>query len=1360
MTQPDRRFDQKLKATDIIPVSELAGLTFRIPHYQRGYRWTQAQIEALLSDLADFAENKKEGDYYCLQPLVVVSGEDSYRVVDGQQRLTTLWMLAESLNSDKTFSLAYDRDKVLDTLAQVDISQYDSFDFDAGCWKEYISTQWTKCKQNGFVPSVEGFHLFAAKLYINNWVKNKAGFDKSILNDIRFIWHEVLETKEIEAFENLNAGKIPLTSAELIKGLFLSEFGENNSETPLRQKLIAEEFDSIERQLRRDDFWFFLNRGAKPTSCIGFIFKLIKDLGAGKKYNDPTLGEYIYFHERIHSLHDATKVWEEVCRVFHTLEGWYHNPEIYNLIGFLSACGERSTFSISEIFNKYRSCDTIIQFRDYLLYKCLDTIGWHSEERKQNTEEFLHNNFRYDNGKVRAWRLLLLINVLALNLQETSSKDHVSDITKFSFSDFHHCGWNIEHISPQQAKMEEDMQFGDFRPGIEPGTKLCEIENDDDILRIDPYVAVTEDSIMDISNLTFLNEHINKSVSNASFSQKRASVLKKQSEGYYLPPSSIMVFTKGYTSSRNYAEEMVEGKINFWSDRDREDYFAKIVEILSNDYLNKAKDIKSDGSKNNSPLTTVPSFQYSTPNCKITGEGTTGGSQESFTYSKLLDSEHYDYVIIPKIQREYAQGRDSAEDPRAAEVRKNLLASIFDKMDSEGLDFQIVFGSGEERRKIGADEKCRVFIPIDGQQRLTTLFLLHLYRDKRYSQDTPRGTFIYDTRRAASDFCMAITQNPWAGFPEESPSVVIKRSTWFQQYWRQDPTVDGMLRMLDDIHWKTKTRGDFPDLDLIHFSYYDLGLGNISDNIYLKMNSRGKQLTSFENFKAAFEREFGNLNVVSYQFKKNLDSVWQDAFWNPENPTQVPDPLLLRFIANYLYGEFCTTLGLGTESLKATADALYAISSTSNGEEYVSTSCLLEAINSLGAETVVSNLERLFEAKRAGRIFQPYWGDTSNDILDGSYAQRAAFYGLSLYLRNQTTDGEEYPQWMRFVWNIAENNVTNQETFITTCKLFHRLSEKEGCSDILSRLLSTESEGLSETAQYKEERAKATTIAAPGLRQAVEEAEQYAFFNGAIRFLFLNEKGEVDWSTFDKKFATAKDLFCADGLTEAASKDDIANRVLISYCHYWVGQIEREVNLFSHGKSAWRFLLLSDDYIEPVHNLLLYNSISSNLMLYGEDDGGHRKTTHECLVNGNYLCCLNGVNDDQRSKYFIRWYYTGMCLYLRSRTRDSYFLSADRSRIINGLAKHFDVSQPTKAGFYSLASQFNVYYNGYVFQLEHWGGTFLYDGDLKVFDMEGANDIGYIETAEIDPEKKSVDEIKKTFDNCIDAYEEWMGKQS
>jgi hypothetical protein len=271
------------------------------------------------------------------------------------------------------------------------------------------------------------------------------------------------------------------------------------------------------------------------------------------------------------------------------------------------------------------------------------------------------------------------------------------------------------------------------------------------------------------------------------------------------------------------------------------------------------------------------------------------------TFWQLLSKYH---IFIPMIQRDYAQGRS---DDRTKEIRSLLLENLKEAIvDNKRLDFDFIYGSIDEN----------VLSPLDGQQRLTTLFLLHWYfaaKEQKNISDT-LVKFSYATRTSARDFCEQLATQPFSynELVGTSVSSVIKHKKWFQFHWQADPTVDTMLIMLNDMHDAYQFI-DKPVFDSligtacpITFSFLELKRFGLGDELYIKMNSRGKPLSTFENFKAQFEQLLEKNGFVSEskQFSLNVEKEWTDLLWEYRSEDYTIDHAFMRlftFISSALY---------------------------------------------------------------------------------------------------------------------------------------------------------------------------------------------------------------------------------------------------------------------------------------------------------------------------------------------------------------------------------------------------------------------------------------------------------------------------
>ena len=271
----------------------------------------------------------------------------------------------------------------------------------------------------------------------------------------------------------------------------------------------------------------------------------------------------------------------------------------------------------------------------------------------------------------------------------------------------------------------------------------------------------------------------------------------------------------------------------------------------------------------------------------------------------------YQYKIeIPIIQRDYAQGRENK-----AKVRETFLNALRNSLTEESpISLDFVYGTVNNGK----------FIPLDGQQRLTTLFLLHWYAAQKEQKSADFAAFVlkgrdskftYKTRPSSKEFCDALMKTSInlkellddGGNSKGALSKTIKNASWYYLSWRTDPTIKGMLTMLDAIHYK------FHDIEnlynkltdesnpIITFQFLNLPSFNLSDDLYIKMNARGKPLTEFENFKAQFIKLLEvHSDEIQKEFAAKIDGQWCDLFWDfsvqhPKGPTFKIDEQLLAF---------------------------------------------------------------------------------------------------------------------------------------------------------------------------------------------------------------------------------------------------------------------------------------------------------------------------------------------------------------------------------------------------------------------------------------------------------------------------------
>jgi uncharacterized protein with ParB-like and HNH nuclease domain len=549
-------------------INDILKYDFFIPSYQRGYRWKKTQVVDLLDDIFEFIQHKGNknqlvGDFYCLQPVIVKKGDnDKYKLIDGQQRLTTIYIILSYLQQ-KRFSIEFETRETSRTfLESISISNE-------------ISNK-----------NIDFHYISKAHLDIKEWFEEKEEQEATVKYEFfitlgkytKVIWYEVDDNEdEIEVFTRINSGKIPLTNAELIKALFLNSRNFETEEKDIKQIEIAKEWDEIEFTLQNNEFWRFLTKKKEYPTRIELLFEIFS--------NEPLEDEfstYRYFAKQ----NKIVKLWSEndenIKKVFLSLKYWFDNRKLYHLVGYLIST---DTLDIKKI---YKDCKLKrkTEFEKYLLSRINDRI-----------EPNAIDKFDYNNDYSDVFKILLLFNIATI-LNNTNS------YIRFAFDKFNEEKWSIEHIHAQQDKglqsSEATIQWlldvKNQIKRIEPSTdsekeqknKIIKetkilIQNskissaDDEFLslqnKIFEFFAKGETDIDTIDNLALLSSSVNSSLSNNVFPLKRKILIEKDKNGEFIPLCTKNVFLKYYSKDVQ--------DLFFWDSNDRKDYISEIKSVLT-----------------------------------------------------------------------------------------------------------------------------------------------------------------------------------------------------------------------------------------------------------------------------------------------------------------------------------------------------------------------------------------------------------------------------------------------------------------------------------------------------------------------------------------------------------------------------------------------------------------------------------------------------------------------------------------------------------------------------------------------------------------------------------------------------------
>ena len=563
-------------------IGDLKDYHFYVEDYQRGYKWTDVEVNQLLDDINEF----KDGDgFYCLQPLVIkyidkIDSKTRFEIIDGQQRVTTIFLILTYLQATAKFEITYrTRKRSEDFLKKINTIERDLNGYK--CTNEIETT---------LEDNIDNYHFFEAYDVIQNWFVNnlsvsKENFLTKLYKKVQVIWYEipissnvtseVSRQESVKIFTRINSGKIPLTNGELIKALFLInvEKGKNAEILQLKQNEIAYQWDNIESTLQNEEFWYFISNDSPPSTRIDFIFELI----TGENYKQEKLFTFLEYQRLFKEKLDSDKgkwvqsQWEEVHNLFLILKSWYENKEIYHLIGFLLTI-DKSSIKVLINANKNKNK---IEFLAYI-----------QTEIKKSVELFgCLENLDYPDKRYEIKIILLLFNILTVLKNDTYNK--------FPFNKYKKDYWDIEHIHSQESigisspedwitwRNETVIELKRTYPNDKIINEIIKIEDKhlsqvtfDNIFKsvIDFYMEKDNGNINveinDLSNLALLDAGTNRSYKNAIFPVKRKKIAKKDEDGRFIPICTKNVFLKYYSEDLS--------QMFLWTRNDRKDYLKNM----------------------------------------------------------------------------------------------------------------------------------------------------------------------------------------------------------------------------------------------------------------------------------------------------------------------------------------------------------------------------------------------------------------------------------------------------------------------------------------------------------------------------------------------------------------------------------------------------------------------------------------------------------------------------------------------------------------------------------------------------------------------------------------------------------------
>lgn len=578
-------------------ISELLEMNFFIPSYQRGYRWTEQQVKDLLDDINNFRVEKipniEEQTWYCLQPLVVKHKDgNTWEVIDGQQRLTTIYLILKELNGllpDSKIQIKYETrtDTKVETITKESVK---------GNIDEHF-----------MVDALKVISEYSEKGF------NKESFLKTLKNHCKVIWYEIGDKESAKkAFKRLNSGKISLSNAELVKALLLQKenFKEvSNDMIQLKQIEMAGEWDRMEQSLNTPVFWYFINPDPEnpkyDATRMDFILELIlrcQNVNFDEEIKKNQYYTFYEFNKQIaENQNNYIQIWNEIQYTFRAIKSWYDSRELYHYVGYLmNQRGENKQTTLKELLLSSKDNEKPV-FLSKIRGRCRNSLDIPKKEIKLDELKYGKDNEMIHN-------ILLLFNI--------ASTQKLNDKSRYPF-DLHFQAakkkWSLEHIHAQNERKAEDAEISFLLDGLKNiivgkdkkdniNSLISYIEEDKErIKNTDIYQSIiacymgseitietNEDGTRSfttnfekddsLKNMALLQGDKNAKLNNKLYSEKRQIIADYEQNGghkaeFFVPICTRNVFFK------HYSKKSVNPLM--WDDNDGTDYLNVIVSSIA-----------------------------------------------------------------------------------------------------------------------------------------------------------------------------------------------------------------------------------------------------------------------------------------------------------------------------------------------------------------------------------------------------------------------------------------------------------------------------------------------------------------------------------------------------------------------------------------------------------------------------------------------------------------------------------------------------------------------------------------------------------------------------------------------------------
>ena len=695
-------------------------------------------------------------------------------------------------------------------------------------------------------------------------------------------------------------------------------------------------------------------------------------------------------------------------------------------------------------------------------------------------------------------------------------------------------------------------------------------------------------------------------------------------------------------------------------------------------------------------------------------------------------------IVIPKIQRPYAQGR---RDKVCTYVRNTLLDEMFANFKTnEIFDFNFIYGV------IRPSNAEYVMELLDGQQRMTTLFLLYWYVINREltEQDAEDAEirdvlcrFVYETRSSSTVFCENLAKYR-VNMSQDKPSEIIQRrqAKWYFKSFDRDSTIMAMLTMLDAIHEKyneQECHNLLPKLANIRFYVKSLGYFHLSEELYIKMNARGLQLSPFENFKAdltnfinkcdyepfsenvpLFRKDSGEQVRFNFNFSLKLDAKWIDIFWNKtyENFDASYMSFFSRFFAcKYIVAtkELINDRDMRQDITinKIYTDAENRIGTNEYLGFYEFEKILKDNPKFICALDKVFDVFYEFDYKNSNntifRTMIPVWDKKSQEQGDDFYCNtkskmtqtKLILFGAVIEFIDayDTFDEDTFKQWMRVVWNVVEN--TNIDSLTPTSSLIRKFSAiihyeaQQSCEgkSFYDALALWKDDRENRAVLEEVEKAKCISEDYNWL-SAFEETERHPYFKGMVLFFY---RSGMSLEQYKHNSVLAAEMFNETGISPLYRENHLLIRAIASQFTSWEELRETYITERSESNKYLKNILASnvkvknmladvlskDDITEVKQSLVNY---IANVGAFVPWSGATYDDREYCNMSFKRICndkqLYDWIADDEQNNknvFRVYWYKGHIMFAVPRKMYARVALDTERAKVAYDIALKYDL---------------------------------------------------------------------------------------